>query len=323
VDISKGYIIGVDVGGTDVKVSLNDLKGNFIAKTSLPTYVPKGEEVVLHQIISAIEEVIKLGEVTKGEIIGIGVGAPGPLNTKEGIIYHAPNLNWRNLPLKKIIEEGTGIRTWLDNDANLAALGEKVFGVGKDSQNMILLTLGTGIGGGIIIDGKLYRGSDDGAGEVGHMTIEPNGYRCNCGNRGCMEALASAPNMVRRTKEALSAGEESIIPELVGGDLDKIDTKVLATAARKGDKLAEKIWKKTGEYLGIGIGNLINVLSPDMIVLGGGVSHAGDLLLEPIRETLKERAMQANPAMIVLAELGNDAGVLGAVALVIQNLNLV
>jgi glucokinase len=202
----------------------------------------------------------------------------------------------------------------MDNDVRCAAIGEKYFGAGRHVRNVICITLGTGVGSGIFIDDQLFRGPKDIAGEIGHMTMDPNGPKCNCGNYGCLEAYVGAPNIARRTREAIMAGEPSVVTELVDGDLYRITPKIVTMAALKGDRLARRIMQDTAELIGLALANVVNMFNPELLIIGGGVAQAGDLLLSPIKQTVKSRAMREHAKMVevVAAELGEDAGVIGA-----------
>ncbi|ACL70354.1 ROK family protein [Halothermothrix orenii] len=312
----KEYYVGVDLGGTKILTALADARGKIVAKKKLPTEARKGEEKVIQNIVSSIDAVLQEKGLSREDVITLGVGSPGPLNTQEGIIYLAPNLGWRNVHIKDILEEETGIPVILENDANAAALGEKWFGAGQDVDNLIYITVSTGIGGGIIINKKIFHGINDGAGEVGHMVIEPGGPVCGCGNRGCFEAVASGTAINKMGREAVKENKATLLMELSGGDPEKIDGSLIARAARQGDEVARKIWDKAGYYLGIGLANLLNIFNPEMIILGGGVMNAGDLIMEPMKKSLKDHALESafNSVEIRQAELGNDTGVIGAVA---------
>lgn len=237
------------------------------------------------------------------------------------MVLTVPNLpGWNGLPLVDLFAEEFDCKTLLENDANAAALGEARLGAGRGFEDFAYFTVSTGIGGGIIAGGKVYHGTDDNAGEFGHQIILPDGPRCNCGNWGCLESLASGTAIARRTREKLAGGRFSKMLEMVGGDIAKADAQVAAEAARMGDSLALDIWEETGKYLGLGVANIINILNPKRVVIGGGVSKVGDLLFEPARRVAKARAMRdlARVADIVPAELGDDGGILGALCLALE-----
>jgi glucokinase len=271
---------------------------------------------VVHRIIAAAKESIAetLREVSGAEVIGIGIGAPGPIDTRSGIVLLTPNLGWVNMPLRARLQEGLGFRTALDNDANCAILGEWWQGAARNTRNAIGLTIGTGIGGGIIIGGRLYHGASDCAGEFGHMTIETNGRRCKCGNDGCIEAYASGPNIAHRAVEALESGAPSSLPGYVGGDLKKITAQTVYQAAQAGDALALEVVRDTARFLGAAVASLINIFNPEAVVIVGGVTLAGDNLFLPLYREVSRRAFK--PAVqvcrIVPGSLTGVAGVYGA-----------
>ncbi|HOV80564.1 MAG TPA: ROK family protein, partial [Bacillota bacterium] len=243
-----------------------------------------------------------------------------PLNIAAGTIDLAPNLNWHNVPIRKILQEKLPFPVLIDNDANLAALGEHVFGAGRGEENMILITVGTGVGGGLVLGGKLYRGFSDSAGEIGHMTVYPGGPVCGCGNSGCLEAVASGTAIAREARAlVMSGGGEKILAE-AGGDPGRITSAHVMSAAAGGDPGAAAVITDAARFLGIGIANVLNLLNLSLVVLGGGVMEAGDLILDIVGREVGQRALKAarNGARIVKAELGGRAGVMGAVALALQ-----
>jgi glucokinase len=247
-------------------------------------------------------------------VIGVGCGAPGPLNTRTGVVLLTPNLGWVDMPLRQRLTDGLGLPAALDNDANCAVLGEWWQGAARGTQICVGLTIGTGIGGGIIIDGRLYHGASDIAGEVGHMTIDAHGRRCKCGNYGCIEAYASGPNIALRAVEAITSGAASRLPSYVGGDLARITAQTVYQAARDGDELATEVVRDTAKYLGAAVASLLNIFNPEVVVISGGVTLAGDSLFEPLRREVSRRAFK--PAVqvcrIVPGQLTGVAGVYGA-----------
>ncbi len=248
------------------------------------------------------------------EIVGVGVGAPGPLDTKSGIVLLTPNLGWVNMPLRQIIRDRLGLPAELDNDANCAVLGEWWVGAARGSRHAIGITIGTGIGGGLILDGRLYHGASDVAGEIGHTTIDTEGRRCKCGNYGCLEAYASGPNIAMRAIEAIEAGAETRLPGYVGGDMSRITAQTVYEAAHDGDELALEVVNDTAKFLGAGVANLLNVFNPEVVVICGGVTLAGDHLFVPLRRETARRAFKPAVAAcrIVPGELVGTAGVYGA-----------
>jgi glucokinase len=316
------YIIGVDLGGTKISVGAMPVDGSreIAMRADLTLASESGADGVVGRIASNIEAVIgqTIAETgcTRSDFIGIGVGAPGPLDRKRGIVLVAPNLGWHDYPLKERVEHAVGIRTTLENDANCATLGEWWVGAAKGAQNAIGMTIGTGIGGGLILDGKLYHGASDVAGEIGHTTIDSNGRRCACGNYGCLEAYASGPAIAERAREALAGGELSCLNEMVGGDLTTITAATVYEAAKRGDSVAAEVVRDTARFIGIGLANLLNVFNPEVVVIAGGVTQAGEDLLAPIRAEVKRRAFKAavDACRIVPGALGGTAGTVGAVA---------
>jgi len=318
--LEKKYSIGVDLGGTNIVCAIVNYQGKIVNRLKVPTFAERGKEATIKRIIETIHENIVQSNIALDDIIGIGIGAPGPLDTKRGVINFAPNLpGWRDVPLKKILEVEFSMKVVLENDANAAAWGERCFGIGRGVDNLVCFTLGTGIGGGIIIDSKIYHGSNYGAAELGHMTVNKDGPRCNCGNYGCLEAYSSATGIKNRIKSRIKEGIKSDFLNFDSDDelLDSIRLKSIFETARKGDKLTKDIVEEAISYLGIAIANITNILNPEMVVLVGGITNEGDKLLIPLKEEVKKRAFYSNykSLKIVIGELGGNAGVLGAAAL--------
>ncbi len=308
-------VVTVDVGGSKIALGIVSRDYRVLVRDDHPTLAEEGVGSVINRIISAVKQLVASCGMTMSQLCGISLAAAGAIYSQRGIITLSPNLpGWRDIPLGSIIKERLGIKTWLLNDANAAALGEHQFGAGRGVGNLIYLTIGTGIGGAIIIDGKLYTGACGSAGEIGHMTIEVNGPRCDCGNFGCLETLASGRAIAREAKNRISAGGKSALTEAVAGKIEDITAEVVATVAQQGDALANAVIKDVANYLGVGMVNLVNIFNPEVIIVGGGVASVGDLLLEPARQVVMERAfsVSAGAVRIVTAELGNDAGLLGA-----------
>ncbi|HKT59705.1 MAG TPA: ROK family protein [Gemmatimonadales bacterium] len=311
------FVLGIDIGGTNLVVgSVSEDGSRIIATASEPTHAEAGAKDVLERLVNLADRAIAgtKKEVPGAEILGVGVGAPGPLDTKRGIVLLTPNLGWVNLPLRQIIHDRLGLPAALDNDANCAVLGEWWVGAARGARQAIGITIGTGIGGGLILDGKLYHGASDVAGEIGHTTIDTEGRRCKCGNYGCLEAYASGPNIAVRAVEEIEAGAVSRLPTLVGGDLSKITAQTVYQAAQDGDDLALEVVNDTARFLGVGIGNLLNVFNPEVVVVCGGVTAAGDHLFVPLRREAARRAFKPAVAAcrIVPGELAGTAGVYGA-----------
>jgi glucokinase len=316
---NRRLVLAVDLGGTKFIVAAVLSTGKIIFRKYYLTLAGGGSRAVINRLSSAISEAIAQAKLKKPELIGIGIAAAGILDTGKGIVTTSPNLpGWRNVPLRDIIAERSGLTTYLINDANAAALGEHRFGAGRGFDNLLYLTVSTGIGGGIIINGELYSGADGCAGELGHMTIEADGPQCHCGNFGCLEALASGWAVARDAMTRMNQGEKSSIIELVDGRLENITAETVSAAAKRGDRLACDVVAKAANYLGIGLANLVNIFNPELIVIGGGLSKMGNMLLKPARKVIKGRAFQlpAQTVSIVRARLGSNAGIVGAAAYV-------
>lgn len=313
------YIAGVDLGGTTINAAVISADGErVLGMHTAPTNAERGPKYVVDKIIGMVRESMRVagreGEFDEKEIVGIGIGSPGPLDRKTGTVIETPNLGWRNFPLRDLVANAIGLPAELDNDANAATIGEWWVGAGKNVETMVGVTLGTGIGGGIVLGGKVFHGASDVAGEIGHMSIDSTGRKCKCGNYGCLEAYASGPAIAARAIEGLQSGEQSLLPELVDGDLSRITAETVYEGIVAGDAYARDVMRDTAKFLGSGVANLINVLNPEMIVISGGVTRAGDHLLEPLRNEVKRRAFRNafEACRIVTSELGSMAGVIGA-----------
>lgn len=312
-------VLAVDLGGTKIITAVILSTGEIICRKYSLTLADEGPRPVIDRLSSAVAETMAQAKLKTSDIAGIGIAAAGILDIDRGIVTTSPNLpHWHNVPLRDIFADRLGVVTYLINDANAAALGEHRFGAGIGFDNIIYLTVSTGIGGGIIIDGELYSGADGCAGELGHMTIEADGPQCHCGSFGCLEAMASGWAVAKEAMMRINRGEKSSIIELVDGRLERVTAEAVAMAARRGDQLACDIVAKAANYLGIGLANLVNIFNPELIIIGGGLSKMGDMLLKPARKVLKERAFRlpARTVHIVRARLGSNAGIVGAAAYV-------
>ena len=308
-------IIAIDLGGTKIAAGIISNQYKFLVKEHYLTLADEGVESVINHIVSAIERTILPKGIALSQLCGVSIGAAGAIDLGKGIVTLSPNLpGWRDIPLRDIITERLGIKTWLVNDTNAAALAEHQLGAGQGIGNLIYLTLGTGIGGAIILDGKLYTGACGSAGEIGHMTVDVNGLGCKCGNIGCWETLASGTAVAREAVARVSRGESSSLTKMAAGKIESITAESVALAARGGDCLARDVINKAASYLGAGLVSLVNIFNPEMIIIGGGVVKMGDLLLEPARQIVMERAFPVSAAAvcIVPGQLGDDAGMLGA-----------
>ncbi len=314
----SNYIIGIDLGGTNLKAGLVDRDGKIHHRLSIKTDAHADPQAISHQIFGLVGEIIKSAPCKKTDIIGVGLGSPGLIDKKGETILFSPNLpQWRDIPIKRMVAERFSIPCVLENDANAAAWGEKWVGAGKQAHSLVLLTLGTGIGGGIVLGNRLWRGADNVAAEIGHMVIQMDGPQCGCGNRGCIEAYASATAMVRRFKESLQCGSPSSLK-----DTREITAKAINDAALQGDKASLDVILETGEYLGVALVNIMHVLNPEMIVLAGGMTGSGELLMNPIKQVVGKRALEASrkDTKIVFSLLGNDAGIIGAAGCLLKEL---
>ena len=311
-------VIGVDLGGTNTRTALVGRDGEILDRQSEETHAAEGHEKVIAKLIRNIE----LQRASAGrhgrEVIAVGVGAPGVIHEQTGVVVKSPNFpDWNDLPLKKNLEGSLKLPVFIENDANAAALGEQWRGAAKDIQSMIFLTLGTGVGGGIVLDGRIWHGADGMAGEIGHMTIVPQGRTCGCGNTGCLEMYASSRGIVMSFKD-LAAGP--------GADgRQEITSAKVYQAARQGDQQALRAMQEMGRSLGIGIANLINIFNPEMVVIGGRVKDAWDLFIDAARGEIRKRAFEypAKRTKIVPSVLGDDAGMVGAAAVAFQKIALV
>jgi glucokinase len=319
--VKERYIVGVDLGGTNIVAGAMPLDGSReIAMQTRPTLAAGGASSVVERIAAMIEEVIAQTIAETGsqrsDFLGVGIGSPGPLDRENGIVIITPNLGWKNFPLRDEISKRVHLDATLDNDANCATIGEFWCGAAVGGRNVIGMTLGTGIGGGIILEGKLYHGASDSAGEIGHTTIDSTGRYCRCGNYGCLEAYASGPAIALRAREALERDEVSLLHRMVDGNLQELTAATVYEAAHSGDALALEIVRDTAKFLGTGIGNLLNILNPDVVVITGGVTQAGEPLFEPLRAEVKRRAFRpaVNACRIVAGSLRSSAGMVGAVA---------
>lgn len=302
-------VIGVDLGGTNIKSALVNESGEVLHRLVRPTLAVEGPTRVLDQIAGCVQALHDHAQ--SDEVVAVGVGAPGPMNWQTGVVYSPPNLpGWKNVPLANEIADRTGLTAYVENDANAACWGEFWTGAGRDAKSLCCLTLGTGVGGGIVLDGALLRGPDGTAGELGHLCVQRNGRACGCGARGCLEAYASVTGLVRTAKEGLDNGEESSLRS----STEDLTGAAVSEAASNGDTFAKSVISETGEWVGVGVASLINLLNPDMIVICGGMIEAGDLLFDAIRHTAQRQAFEvpATRAQIVPAALGQDAGVIGA-----------
>ncbi len=311
------YTIGIDLGGTNIKGGVCDEHYQLVVQDSIETQADRGFEHVFARLVGFADMLLDQAKLDRTQVAGIGIGAPGPLSRERGVIFHAPNLpGWHDIPLRDRLGEAAGLSVDLENDANAAAFGEFVAGAGRDAGSIVLLTLGTGIGGGVVLNGNLWRGHFENAGEIGHCIIVPNGRPCPCGQNGCLERYASANAVAERFAEAILAGEPSLLKSRVerGDAVTSVD---VLEAANEGDSLAKRIWDETCYYLALACTNLQHAFNPQLVVLAGGLINAGERLLGPTRahfDAASWRIADDRP-QIVFATLGTDAGTIGAAAL--------
>ncbi len=308
--------IAVDLGGTNIRAAQCTPDGQILSRASHRTLAADGEQAVIGRIIAAIREVWP----NDASVRAIGISAPGPLDPWRGIVIEAPNLpGWSNVPLRNLIAEACHVPARLGNDANLAALAEYHFGAGRGYPDMIYLTLSTGIGGGVIVGGRLLLGAKGLAAELGHISVDENGPRCNCGNIGCVEVMAAGPAIARTAVTRIAAGEASSISSMVDQDLKRVSAETVGIAAAAGDPLARSVIADAGRSIGQAIVNLLHAFNPGIVICGGGLTKMGNLLMDPIRATVAERVMARDYLVdIVLAQLGDDVALLGALALAME-----
>jgi len=313
------YVVGIDVGGTSIVVGTVAEDGSeLVGLVSEATLPEQGADAVVARIARLARSSM---DAARGRTIsGLGIGSPGPLDTTRGVVLLTPNLGWVDMPLRDRVAGALGLPATLDNDANCAAFGEWWRGAARGADHVVGLTIGTGIGGGIVLGGRIYHGASDIAGEIGHMTIDSTGRRCKCGNYGCLEAYASGPAIAARAAEAVETGATTSLARYVGGDLSKITAQVVYEAAKDGDPVALEVVADTAKFLGAGVANVINLLNPQVVVVCGGVTLAGDRLFEPLRREVKRRAFKpgVDACRIIPGELAGTAGVYGAAGVYIQ-----
>lgn len=309
------YVIGIDLGGSKIATCIIDKKGKILKKITIPTLAQEGPASVIARIQESVYDVVKKHNIDMSNIVGIGIGSPGPLDAERGIIKNPPNLlGWNNIPLSEILQQSFRVPVCLENDANAAALGEKLYGSGKGIDNFIYITISTGIGGGLVVGDKIFKGSNGNACEIGHMTINFEGPRCGCGNKGCWEAYASGTALARFALKGINKGIKTIIKDIAGKKDIKAEHVFLA--AKQGDEFAIQIVDREGYYLGVGLANVVNIFNPKCISIGGGLTHEWDMFSFRMLQVMKEYSLKANleNLKVVKATLGPDVGVVGAAA---------
>ncbi|MFZ0370556.1 MAG: ROK family transcriptional regulator [Halobacillus sp.] len=320
INADQFYTLGIDVGTFHMKFVVTNLFGDLKDVTSLPIGNYPGNEDILSIMKQGIQELLYSGNNDPDKFLGIGVGMHGIVDPEEGISLFAPSFQLRNIPIKEELEKDFNMIVKVENDARTMTLGEYWFGNGNDADNMVGVNVGNGIGAGMMIKGRLFHGENSIAGEIGHVTIDLSGPKCTCGNYGCLQTLAAGPAIAERARKELKTGKPSIIHELVDGDFEKVDGQVVYQAACEGDEFSIDLLNQTGRYLGIGLTNLIHTINPKRIIVGGGVSNAGDFLMKGIEETIQSRGLtdKAKETSIVLSKLGEHASAIGACVLVLE-----
>lgn len=308
------YYVGIDLGGTNIVAGVVDEKYNIVAKASTKTNCPRPEKEIADDMAKMAIQAVENAGLTMDQIEWIGVGTPGIANSETGIIEYSNNLGFKNTPMVEYIRQTIDKPVFIENDANAAAYGEYVAGAAKGAKNAVCITLGTGVGGGIIIDGKIYSGSNFAGAEIGHTVIEVDGAQCSCGRKGCFEAYSSATGLIRMTKEAIAENSDGVMAKMAEKN-GKVTARTSFDSMREGDEAAKVIVDKYIKYLAAGITNTINIFQPDVLCIGGGVCNEGDALLLPVKAIVKEEVYTRNSEKnteIVIAKLGNDAGIIGA-----------
>lgn len=316
---NAGYVVGVDLGATHIIVLVANLNGDVVARREADFSVVVGPDEGLRQIAATVRQCLAEAGVPMGRVLGLGMGVPGPVEYAEGRVVAPPIMpGWHGVPLRDRLSQELGIPVYVDNDANLGALSEHCHGAGRGHANLAYIKVGTGIGCGLILGGQLYRGEVGSAGEIGHVTIDENGPPCKCGSYGCLESMAGGPAIALRAQQAIRAGQATSLAAIQ--PLESITARDVALAAQKGDKLAQQLFAEAGRHIGVALASLANLLNPSLIIIGGGVAQAGRLLLDPIRKTLEQRALQpvAQSTRVVQSVLGRDASALGAVDLALE-----
>ena len=316
------HIVGVDIGGTNVRAALFDLDGTKLAEARNDTLAPRGPRTVAKQVSETIAKCLDKGNAAGASVAGIGCGMPGRI-TADGVVLWSPNFpSIEGVPLADWIAKPLGLPLWMENDVNVAALGEFEFGAAKDVNSLVMLPLGTGIGGGIILDRRLWSGFNAGGAEIGHHVVNPGGRKCGCGNHGCLEAMAQRDAIIERAALKIQTGRPSLLAQKVDSQVDAITPALIADCAHEGDEICIETFAETGFWIGVGIANMINILNPEMVIIGGGISEAGDVLWRPMLRTVKAYAIHESRLVcqVVPAKLGDDAGVMGGFTLVRRTL---
>ncbi len=314
-------IVGIDIGGTKVSLILATVQGKILNSRTLKTRTGKVEaRLCVNEMVHVLQEILREARLRKGNLLGIGVGIPGPVNTERGEVPWSPNLGgWEGILLRQILTRRFSVPVFLDNDANAAGYGEKKFGAGKNTRDFVYMTVSTGIGGGLVLGGRIHRGASFCGGEIGHIPVVPDGNRCKCGKRGCLEAYASGTAIAKMAQSQLASGRKSRLVRMAGS-VKRVTGETVTQAAFRGDKLSLEILREAGRYLGIGLATVMNILNPEMIVLGGGVMKAGANIWKPMIASAKKEAwpIAFKACRVIKTKLGTHVGNLGAAALVLH-----
>jgi len=316
------YAVGIDIGGTKIAAGVVDGQAHILSRCETKEHSGQPPAVVIEAVVRAFQAVLQAAGMERDDLVGVGVGFAGHTNGREGLVLTSSNLPaWDRMPLRDVLSGRLGVPVVLDNDCNAAALAEHRYGAGRESRHMVYVVFSTGVGAGIIIDGHLYRGHTGTAGEVGHTVVDVDGRMCSCGKRGCLMAWACGMALAKLAGERIRAGEDTLLREMAGGDLGRINGEMVAEAARAGDRVARELIQLTGKYLGVGLSTVVQVLNPEVIVIGGGLAHMGSLLMDPCLQALRENVhpVLAGSARIVPSHFGEDVGIVGAAALVLPD----
>ena len=309
--------IGIDLGGTNIAVGAVSEAGSIVAEASTKTLAQRPFEAIVKDMADCVKKVLVKGKIPLDDVKSIGIGIPGVADSDSGVVFNCTNLGWVNVPLRSEMQKYINKPILIGNDANVAALAESYVGVSAGCKSSVMVTLGTGVGGGIVINGKIWTGANNRGGEIGHMTLVPDGVPCTCGNNGCLERYCSATALIRLARQECYAFPDSAILQKAGGDPERINAKLVIDAAKEGDAPALRVFNTFVRYLALSLNNIVAFFDPEIIVLGGGVSHAGDFLLEAVRALLPRLQMFKNlpGPRVELARLGNEAGIIGAALL--------
>jgi len=314
--MSKKVYAGIDIGGTNIKYGIFDKKGKVLFREQRPTLVDKGASPLMHLVTNISESLLFHAAEEEYEVPWLGIGTPGAVDRMTGtVVGHSPNINgWQGTQIGSVLKERLNMRVVVDNDVNAMALGELRFGSAKGYRNVVCVTVGTGVGGGLILGGKLWRGTNNLAGELGHVSIDFNGPECRCGNKGCLEMFCSSQAIIKRIKRKLSNGLTDVFKEVLNGSIENMSIRKLFMAAKKGDDLAAEVISETAEYLGAGLAGIVNLLNPEIVVIGGGVADGGAGFIEQVDAAIRKCAFKTatENLKVTRATLGNDAGFIGA-----------